>query len=168
MHRQRLWHFMIVVWASVALSGCFVEGAVQNAIDALNKNSADWQKTLADLEEKLRVHGDSLVAVEVQSVANLGVAETGKNHVDWWIFGHAIPVSGVSGKQLRICISPIGKDTWKFTFRLFGTYGDSPTSGHCALNPAGTKCYIFDDSPRFGKPEGALSNDKLCEEWRLP
>ncbi len=46
----------------------------ENAISELDKNSANWQTTLANLEQQLIAQGQSTLSNEVQSLANRGIA----------------------------------------------------------------------------------------------
>jgi len=68
---------------SAVLTGCLTKpvdqaiNTLQNAISDLDRNSAAWQTTLNDLEQKLLAQGQSTLANEVQGLANRGIATTG-------------------------------------------------------------------------------------------
>jgi hypothetical protein len=60
------------------LSG--VEQQIQNAIDALERQSSEWQATLKDLEKTLVRDGQDTIANEVTQIAERGIA-TGGNEI---------------------------------------------------------------------------------------
>ena len=75
---------------------------------------------------------DTGVSLTIEDVEQWSLPQSGRGkmifpprHVDWWMFGEGVPVTSVSGKKLRICATPTGRDVWRFNFRLFGTYSDS-------------------------------------------
>ena len=68
---------------AVLLCSCFDKpidkaiAALEDAINAIDRNSAAWQSTVTKLERDLVAQGQSTLANEVQSVANRGIATAG-------------------------------------------------------------------------------------------
>jgi hypothetical protein len=77
------------------------------------------------------------------------------------------PLATFSGKKMKICIQPNGRNDWKFSMRLFASRSDSPdfavpfSRSTCAVNPPSFKCYIDDETGV------TLTRDDPCKDFIL-
>jgi hypothetical protein len=93
--------------------------ALENAIAALDQNSAGWQTTITNLEKDLVANGQSTLANEVQSLANRAIA--------------------ITGAELRCNIDFIGQRVSQGLRRILARLKGQPVPplipGYCTVDP---------------------------------